>query len=783
MTAPVKVPSAEGAASTGISRVAVVGGGSMGSGIAAQFANAGIPVDLFDVAGDGSSSRQASALAGIDRQLKAGGFMHEEAAGLVRPGSVEDDLERLAEADWIVEAIVERLDAKRDLYRKLDGIRKPGSIVSSNTSTIPRAALVAGLGEAFGRDFLITHFFNPPRVMQLVEIVGVPGNDPAIVARARTACETLLGKTVVDCRDTPGFIANRIGCHWLALAAIEAIRSGLTIEEADAVMAVFGVPRTGVFGLLDLIGLDLVPQVWGSLMAALPAGDDLHTVDLPSEAVVRRLIAAGRFGRKARAGFYRVGADKTRKALDLATGEYRAEEPVKSSSLPGGGRNLAALIASQDKLGRYAWAVLSRVIVYSAEHAPSIASQVGAVDTAMVLGYAWRHGPFQLADMIGTKVLQDRLAEEGVAVPSLLAAAARAGGFYDTASAPLASDGEGRDASAVPAPTVLGAVKRAGSRLAGNEAASLWDLGDGIACLELHTKMNSFAPAVFEVIEYAVRHGGPAFDGLVIGNDDARAFSVGADLAFILGMLESNEMPRLDAYVARGQDLFLGLKYASFPVVAAAHGFALGGGCEIMLHADAIVAHAELAAGLPEPKVGLIPAWGGCTQLLLRAQHEPRGAKGPGASLAAAFATISGAAPSGSALQARAAGLLRSGDRIAMHRHHLLGHAKRLALELVAGGYRPPTPMPIEVAGLSGMLGLLNTMRGEHAAGRITATDLALAEALAHVLSGGAEATPRPLSEREMMRLERETLLELVQRPATRERMQHMLATGKPLRN
>jgi 3-hydroxyacyl-CoA dehydrogenase len=783
MNAAVKFPLAEGADRTGVRRAAVIGAGSMGSGIAAQFANAGIPVDLLDVAGAGASSRHAPALAGIDRQLKAGGFMLGEAAGLVRPGNIDDDLARLADADWIVEAIVERLDAKRDLYRKIDAVRRPGSIVSSNTSTIPRAALVAGMGETFGRDFLITHFFNPPRSMQLVEIVSTPDNDPAIVKKAKTACEVLLGKTVVECRDTPGFIANRIGCHWLAVAAIEAIRSGLTVEEADAVMASFGVPRTGVFGLLDLIGIDIVPQVWGSLMATLPAEDDIHAVDLPGEKTIRDLIAAGRFGRKAKAGFYRLGADRSRETLDLVTGDYRAERPVKPADLPGGGRDLAALLTSGDRLGTYAWAVLSRVIIYTAEHASSIASDIGAIDTAMSLGYAWRQGPFQLADAIGISAIENRLAGEARTVPALLSAAARIGGFYDGSATPLASDGRKRSVQTVAAVSALAAAKKTGQRLFGNEAASLWDLGDGVACLELHTKMNSVAPAVFDAIEFAVAKGGSTFEALVIGNDDARAFCVGADLAFIVGMLARNDRAALESYIARGQDLFLRLKYAPFPVVAAAHGFALGGGCEIMLHADAIVAHAELAAGLPEVKVGLVPAWGGCTQLLLRAQQEPRGAKGPAAALAATFATIFGGAPSGSALEARASGLLRTGDRIAMHRGQLIGHAKRRARELLAGGYKPPARAQLDVAGLSGLSGLTNTVRGEHAAGRLTQTDLALAETLAGVLSGGGEAIPRPKSEEEMMTLEREALMQLAGRATTRQRMEHMLATGKPLRN
>ena len=776
MNAPVRQPfsTALGAETTSIRRAAVIGAGSMGSGIAAQFANAGVPVDLLDIPGS-NGARNAPAEGGVARQVKAGGFMGAEGPALVRTGNVEDHLERLAEADWVVEAVVEDLAIKRDLYARIEAVRRPSSIVSSNTSTIRRADLVEGMGEAFARDFLITHFFNPPRVMRLVEIVSAPENSAALVARAVAASEILLGKTVVMCRDTPGFIANRIGCFWLAVAVLEATRLGLSVEEADAVNAAFGIPRTGTFGLLDLIGIDLVPHVWGSLMATLPAGDAIHAFDLPGDAMIRAMVADGRHGRKTGQGFYRNAKDATREALDLADGAYRLEAPVAAASLPGGGRDLAALVSDEGRLGSYAFSVLSHLVTYAAQNGPEIAREVGAIDTAIALGYSWREGPFRLADRAGVNVLTRRIAAVGRSVPALLAAAEAQGGFY-TAGAPLLTEGQRRVSPQA------GTLLSGATEIIGNAAARLRDIGDGVACFEITTKMNNLAPEIFDVLEQTLDRSGHNYQALVLGNEDPRAFSAGADLSFILKMIDSGGIDALDRYISRGQRLFLAMKYAAVPVVAAAHCFALGGGCELLLHADAVIAHAELNAGLPETKVGLIPAWGGCTQLLLRAR-EGAGPKGPLACTTTAFETILSATVSGSALQARTMGLLRDSDAIVMHRDHLLPAAKARALTMVAG-YRPPDPAVLTVAGPSGRLGLLSPVSAATRAGRMSETDQHIAGILASVLTGGPEGDPsHPLMEAEMMKLERAALLRLAAEPSTRARMDHMLKTGKPLRN
>lgn len=760
--------SAVGVETSGIRRAAVIGAGSMGAGIAAQFANAGVPVILLDIAGD-ASARNAPAEAGLARQLKAGGFMHPDAAKLIQIGNTEDDFSLLAEADWIVEAIIERLDLKRDLYQKISKVRKATAVVSSNTSTIPLAELVDGLDSDFASHFLITHFFNPPRIMQLVEIVASSSNAAQTIAHVKNACETILGKTVVDCRDTPGFIANRIGCYWLAAGALEARALSLTIEEADAVNAAFGIPRTGVFGLLDLIGIDLIPPIWGSLMNALPKDDAAHQQNLPGDSTVVKMLAEGRFGRKSGSGYYRMNPDKTRQATDLESGEFRAEMPFAASSLPGSGKNLKTLLDADDKYGAYAWSVFKAILVYSATHAPDIANDVEAIDKAMELGYGWRQGPFRLADTYGVAKIIERLERDGETVPYLITAA-NGSSFYE-GSKPLSSTGERLPESAF-AVSMLAAIKASTKPIHANEAASVWDLGDGIACLELHTKMNSFAPAVLDVLAWVVDEGANHFRGLVIGNDDARAFSAGADLSFFADRIEHQDWDSIDRYLQRGQDLFLRLKYSPFPVVAAAHGFTLGGGCEFMLHANAIVAHAEIQAGLPEVKIGLVPGWGGCAQLLL---------KGPAR---AAFKTIFTATPTRSALEAKANGILQPNSEIAMNRNQLIGAAKARALQLLASDFKTPEKAWITAANHSDTAEIMAFVNSEQAAGKLTDTDVKIANALMSILSGGKGGDQQKLySEQDIMALERQVLLELAKTPETKARISHMLKTGKQLKN
>ncbi|WP_298491105.1 3-hydroxyacyl-CoA dehydrogenase/enoyl-CoA hydratase family protein [uncultured Maritimibacter sp.] len=729
-----------GADATGVKRACVIGAGSMGGGIAAQFANAGIPVDLLDMPDDAGGAGPAEA--GLARQIKVGGFMSPKAAKLVRPGTT-DDLVRAAEADWIVEAIIEDLAAKRDFYARLDAVRKPGSTVSSNTSTLKRADLVAGLSEGFDRDFVISHFFNPPRHMQLLEIVSGPASDAASVARAHEAGRVLLGKTKVDCRDTPGFIANRIGCYWMAMAVLEAQAQGLTVEEADAVIASFGVPATGVFGLLDLIGIDLIPLVWGSLIRSLPATDGFQSYDLAGSALAQDMVAKGRLGRKAKGGFYRKTSEGAREALDLVTRNYRPE--VRPAPM----RDLKALIEGGGKLGDYAWTVLARLVSYTAQVSGEIAHDLPSIDTAVALGYGWREGPFAQADRIGAAYIADRLRAEGQAMPDLIAKAADHGRFIDRA-----------------------ATRATRPMIAQNDAARLEDAGDGIGIFRITTKMGVFAPEVFEVLDHAIALAEGKLKALVLAPGSERAFSAGADLARFLELAE--EPTKLEAFLARGQTAFSALRQAPMPVVASVRGLALGGGCEITLHADHVVAHAEVRFGLPEPKLGILPGWGGCTRMFERLSNPQTGAVGPAAVAARAVELLLPGPTATSAAEARGLHLLRDTDDIVMHTGDVEAVALSRAREMI-DGYTPSPEAFLAVAGPSGVAGALSTSRAHHAAGRIDAVTMTVATELASVLTGGERGDPaRPMPEAEMRELERAAFLRMAARDTTR---QTMLAT------
>jgi len=760
-----------------IQTVAVIGAGVMGAGIAAHFANAGCGVILLDMASEGADPARLAREA-VTRQVKTAGFMHPALAAQVRVGTIADDLPLVAEADWIVEAIVELPDAKRSLYARLAPLMKAGAVLSSNTSTIPLATLVEGLPEAVASHFLITHFFNPPRFMRLLEVVAGPGTDPAAVARVTAFADHVLGKSVVACKDTPGFLANRIGCMWMAAAHRFATELGLSAEEADGVIGrPFGIPGTGIFALTDLIGIDLMPKVWQSFADTLPATDPFHAVNRPSP-VITALIERGATGRKAKAGFYRKG-EAGMEAFDFTTLAYRPQAKPTLESLSV--KSPRALMEHPDRGGRYGWAVMSRTLAYAALLVPEISDAIAPVDEAMRLGYNWRFGPFELMDQLGPRWLAEALAEDGQDVPPLLARAAERGGFYQDRTA-LSPSGAMVPLLRPEGEVLVADLRRAAPRIDGNDAASLWDMGDGIACLEFHRKMNAMAPESMAAIAAATKRVAEGFRGLVIGNDAAN-FCAGADLGLFLAAIERGDMAFIDDFVRQGQDTYDALLRAPFPVVGAVAGLALGGGCEILLHCDHIQAHAESAIGLVERNVGLIPAWGGCRRLLVRAASNAALAKGPVPLVMAAFEPIITASVSGSALLARDLGYLRPGDGITMNRDRLLEDAKAKAITLADEGYQPPEPVELRLPGASGKHTLMNRVEAMVPLGQLQGHDLAIAEVLAGVLTGGTTDVTRPLPEAAISTLEREGFLELAASKASTQRIVHMLKTGKPLRN
>ena len=773
--------------SNAIERVAVIGSGVMGGGIAAHLANAGAGVLLLDVAAKDGSDRSAVARAAVDRLAKSRppAFMHRRAARRIDAGNLDDDLPRVAEADWIVEAVVERLDVKRDLYARLDAVRRPGAIVSSNTSTIPLARLVEGASEGLRRDFAITHFFNPPRYMRLLEIVRGPETRPDLVERLRGFADRRLGKGVVECKDTPGFIANRIGVFWLQCALIEAIAAGLGVEQADAALGpAAGIPKTGVFGLLDLIGLDLMPHVAGSMDALLPPDDDLRRyMEVPE--VLRRMVAGGYTGRKGKGGFYRLrreGGERIKESVDLATGEYHRSERVRLACVDAaktGG--LRALVEHDSEEGRYAWRVLSSVLAYTAALVPGISDDAADVDAAMRLGYNWQAGPFEMADRLGAGWLADRLRAEGRPAPPMLEAA-REGGFYRETGGRVERLGAAGGYAPLVRPSGtqrLADVKRGRARMIGNDSASLWDAGRDVACLEFHTRMNTLDQGSLTLIGQALELVPDRFAGLVIHNDGEH-FSAGANLGEALFAIGAGAWDRLAGASALGQRTFKAMKYAPFPVVGAPSGMALGGGCEVLLHCDAIVAHAETYAGLVEAGVGLIPAWGGCKELLAR--YARQGPRGPMPPVSRAFETVSLAKVSQSAHEARDMGILRREDTIVMNRDRVLAEAVD-KVHALHSGYAPPEPPVFRLPGRSGQAALALAI-GEFArTGKATPHDVVVATALARVLSGGNADPIDEVGEDAVLTLERETLLSLVRTPETQARIEHMLETGRPLRN
>lgn len=767
-----------------IKQVAVIGAGVMGAGIAAHIANAGVPVLLLDIVPKDGENRNTIAEGAIAKMLKTdpAPFMSKAAAKLVTPGNIEDDIEKLGDCDWVVEAVVERLDVKQSLYRRIDATRKPGSVVSSNTSTIPLAELTKGLGESFARDFLITHFFNPPRYMRLLEVVPGPQTRAEAVETVSRFADYSLGKSVVVCKDRPGFIANRLGVYWLQTAVVEAFDAGLEVEEADAIIGrPMGIPKTGVFGLLDLVGLDLMPHIHASLEGALPPDDPFHGA-LRKLPLIDKMLAEGYTGRKGKGGFYRLnrtGGGKVKEAISLKTGEYRTQKKSQLD-LP---KSFAALMASDTKAGRYALKVMARTLSYAAFLVPEAADDIVSIDEAMRLGYAWKFGPFELIDQLGTDWLADALVREGLAVPPLLAAA-RGKTFYRIENGRrqrLGIDGIYRDIVRPEGELLLEDIKLTRQPLLKNASAALWDIGDGVACFEFTSKHNTVDPDNMALLGKALKRVEKDFKALVIYNEGS-AFSAGANLGLALFALNIAAWTELEAMVENGQSTYKALKYAPFPVVGAPSGLALGGGCEILLACDAVQAHAESYIGLVECGVGLLPAWGGCKEMLHRWKTYGKLPNGPMPAIAKVFETISTATVAKSAAEAKELMFLKPSDGITMNRYRLLADAKAKALEL-AKDYAPPKPPEYVLPGETAATAMRLAAESFHRRGIATNHDLVVSGALANVLSGGETDVTRTLSEDDVLELERGRFMELLHTPDTIARIEHVLETGKPLRN
>lgn len=765
-----------------IQRVAVLGAGTMGSRIAAHFANAGIPSVLLDIS-------TAATLKGIENAQKQrpGGFFVDSAMALITPGNFDDDLGKTADCDWIIEAVTENLEIKRDLWKKVEALRKPDTIVSTNTSGIPLRRISDGFSPGFRKHFLGTHFFNPPRYLHLLEVIPGENTDPNVVEFVSVFADRRLGKGVVQCKDTPNFIANRVGSFFGGTIQKITLEDDYTVEEVDAITGpLIGLPNSATFRLLDIVGLDVWAFVGTNLYQAVPNDRWRDRFLMPD--YHKKMMERGWLGEKSGQGFYkRVGKDKEIYAIDLKTLEYHPAAKVRFPSAETArniddlGQRLRVLVAGSDRVGTFLWKLFGDLFLYVAERVPEISDRIVEIDRAMRWGYANKLGPFELWDALGFEEVCRRLKADQREIPENIDQIRRSGAkslyrFADSGGNPRAEyfDLVGKRYQRLeerPGVLVLADIKRARGVLKQNAGASLVDLGDGVLCVEFHSKMNSLGEDQIGMLYAGLEETAKNFEAMVIANQGEN-FSVGANLMLVLLAAQEGEWDDLARAVHRFQQVNMALKYALKPVVAAPFARSLGGGCEIPLHAARVQASAETYLGLVEVGVGLIPGGGGCKEMLLRLGDPRR-----------AFELIGFAKVSSSAEEARQFGFLTKSDRISMNPHRLIGDAKELALSLVAA-YTPGRPRSdIKVGGESAFammkLGAWTARQG----GYISDYDVVVAEKLAHVLSGGRLTGEQTVSEQYLLDLEREAFLSLCGNAKTQERMQYMLKTGKPLRN
>ena len=814
-----------------IKKVAVLGSGVMGSGIAAHVANSGTPVILLDIVPEGATNRNVLSESAVDKMLVASPspFIHKNTAKLITCGNLEDDLDLLSDVDWIVEAVLERLDVKQSVYKKIDAVRKADSVVSSNTSTIPLGTLLEGLPASFAQDFMITHFFNPPRYMRLLEVTGSKDTRKEAYEKVKTFCDVRLGKGVVTAKDTPGFLANRIGVYWMMSGVKHALEMGISVEEADAVMGrPVGIPKTGLFGLFDLIGIDLMPLIAKSMLATLPEKDAFRGLYKEPE-LVKKMIADGYTGRKGKGGFYRInkdGGNKVKEVINLKTGEYAPEKKATLESIEAAKTGINALLTHPDIGGRFAYAVMLDTLHYAASLIPEISDDILAVDEAMKLGFNWKYGPFEMIDRLGvkdisgTRWLSHQFKGQGRFVPALLEKA-EGKPLYRLENGKrqyLTLAGEYKDIPTQPGVLLLSDMKLTKKPVLKNASASLWDMGDGVACFELTSKMNSIDPDILALFTQSIEAVKKDFKGMVIGGD-AENFSVGANLAFILMAANMAAWPMISDVIRQGQNTMMALKYAPFPVVPALAGMALGGGCEIVLHGDGVQAHVESYPGLVEVGVGVIPGWGGCKELLIRTTYaaeaikraaqaqgglqksfalvstdeklKQAGTNGSATSeklvasmpiISKVFETIGMARVATSAAEAKDMLILNEKSDITMNRARVLADAKAKCL-MLAKNYKTPQQYTLSLPGASARSALMMAVENLKNSGKATPHDVVVSEALAHVLTGGDTDITESLTEQKLLDLEHEAFMQLIKTKGTLARIQHMLETNKPLRN
>lgn len=798
-----------------IRRAAVIGAGTMGAQIAAHLANVGIPVLLMDIAPtELSPEEQARGLTLTDaavrnrvtrtlferaRKLSPTPFFTPAAAELVRIGNVEDNLAEVRDADWIIEAILERLDLKQSLHRRLAALVRNDALVTTNTSGLPIAQVTEGLPAGYTRRFFGTHFFNPPRYMKLLELIPGPDTDPAVLHAFARFAASVLGKGTVIGKDTPGFVANRIGCYDLQSALWLMLAEGLSIEDVDAITGpVIGRPKSATFRLCDIVGVDLMAQVGANLRTVLTRKDEQRAFSPPP--FVTAMLQRGWWGEKKGQGFYqRVRGAKGTEVLTLDhhTLEYRPARKPTFASLEAAAQitslpvRLRALCSAPDAAGKFAWKHLSNVLCYAVSLVPEISDDLVTIDDAMKWGYNWELGPFELWDALGVAEVAERLEREQRPVPVLVRQLIESGrtsfhherGSRAFSYTPLL--GVDLERTTPPQAIRLDRVRNAGGVVQRGKGASLLDLGDGVACLEFHGKMNVIGEEQLALLQDSLERVRRDFAGLVIGNQGPH-FSAGANLHQFAESVRAGRWDALEGMLRRFQEATSTLRQFELPVVAAVHGYTLGGGCELAMGCDHVVAAAETYMGLPEVGVGLIPAAHGTKEMLVRCTEGIPAVEDADyfAGVRLAWETIALARIGGSAPDAARLRYLRHGEwTLVMNQDWLLGTAKAKVRHL-AENYRPTPPRTrIPAVGRAGSATLRSFLHAMRAAGQISEHDQKIASKLAHVLCGGDLTSQTFVSESYLLDLEREAFLSLCAEPLTLARIQHTLATGKPLRN
>ena len=738
-----------------IKNVVVIGSGTMGSGIAAHLCNANVPVTLLDLKTEISEKAR-------DRIHKSRPplLLDRSKINNIKVGNIDDNFDVVKDADWVVEAVVERIDIKHQIYEKIFKARKDGAIVSSNTSSIPIKVLSEHLTDKEKKDFCITHFFNPVRYMGLLEIVKNENNDLNKINELKEFCEIELGKGAIVCNDTPGFLGNRVGVYAMQIAMTEAFKMKLSVEEADAIFGrPMGIPKTGVFGLYDLIGIDLMADVLKSFIKELPETDKFHEVakEIP---LVKKLIDTGYTGRKGKGGFYRInktGTNKVMEAINLATGDY---SPTKKIDMKSDKVDLKALIDREDKYGEYAWSVISKIIKYASSLVPGITKEFNDIDEAMRLGFNWAKGPFEMLEEIGVKNFFDKVDDFS------------GNSFLENLSKTQNEDFYGERQKYTNIET-LGKVKKTASNVDGNDSAKIYKFSD-YNIVEFTTKANALDYDSMDALKKAT-------DKPLIIINESMQFSAGVNLTYTMQFADKKDFKSIEKFIKYFQETCKHLKYSKYPVISAPSGLTLGGGFEVMVQSNFVASHTNIVVGLVETIVGLIPAGGGCKEMLARWLDTDEAKKDPNFAPLKVFDIIGYGKTATSPVEAEPMKYLRPNDKKIMNRNSLLEVSKKILSE--NKDFKAPDEHKFNLPGKAvrgEMDKILEKLYNDKV---ILEHGVEVAKELAHVLSGGDTTIDKTLSEDDLFKLELDAFMRLIETQKTQDRIKHTLATGKPLVN